>query len=486
MSPQPTYTTSNGCPVFNPYSSQQIGTPGPLLLQDHHLLDLMAHFDRERIPERVVHAKGSGAFGEFECTDDVSDITCAKFLTKGKKTPLLTRFSTVGGEQGSPDTARDPRGFSVKLYTEEGIIDWVYNNTPVFFIRNPSKFPLFIHTQKRNPQTGRKDANMFWDFLVNNPESLHQVMVLMSDRGTPASFRHQHGYSGHTYKWVKEDGSFVYVQIHLLSDLGFKTISNEESVKRAGENPDCDREDLFESIQKGDYPTWTCYVQTMTPEQAEKLDFSVFDLTKVWPKKDFPLRRFGRFTLNKNPSNFFAEIEQAAFSPSNTVPGWEPSADPVLQSRLFSYPDTHRHRLGPNFFQIPVNRCPVAHNPFIRDGFMSVDGNYGSEPNYPSSFYPLAYKKNAVPGVTGSQHEVWSATASTFHWADDGDHRQPAALWNVLKNTGQDEALIHNVSGHASAACPEMQKKVCEYFGKASPEIANRLARALGVSTERL
>lgn len=299
----------------------------------------------------------------------------------GKKTPCVARFSTVGGEKGSPDTARDPRGFSVKFYTDEGNHDWVFNNTPVFFIRDPSKFPVFIHTQKRNPQTNLKDATMFWDYLSQNQECIHQIMHLFSDRGTPYSYRHMNGYSGHTFKWVKEDGSFVYVQIHMKTDQGNKTFTNAEAGEMAGSNPDWNTQDLFESIEKGDYPSWTCYVQVLTPEQAEKFKWNIFDLTKVWPQGEVPLRPFGKFTLNKNPENYFAEIEQAAFSPSHLVPGVEPSNDPVLQSRLFSYPDTHRHRLGVNYQQIEVNKPLNAFNPFQRDGAMAMNRNLGANPN---------------------------------------------------------------------------------------------------------
>lgn len=471
----PVYTTSNGCPVSNPLAAQRVGTNGPLLLQDFHLIDLLAHFDRERIPERVVHAKGSGAYGYFEVTDDVSDLTCADFLNKvGKRTRVFTRFSTVGGEKGSADAARDPRGFSTKFYTEEGNIDWVYNNTPVFFIRNPSKFPIFIHTQKRNPETNLKDANMFWDYLANNQEAAHQLMQLFSDRGTPASYREMNGYSGHTYKWVKKDGSFVYVQIHLITDQGIRNLNAAQSLKLQGENPDHAQQDLFENIARGNAPSWTCYVQTMTPKQAESAPFSVFDLTKVWPHQDYPLRRFGKLVLNENPKNYFAEVEQAAFSPSHTVPGIEPSADPVLQSRLFSYPDTHRHRLGVNYQQIPVN-CPLhAFNPFQRDGSGTVNGNAGSFPNYPSSFIPMEYKQ--VP--LQDNHEQWVGTAVNFHWTasvEQGDYKQAASLWNVFKKTGQDSNFIGNVSGHLKDANPVTQDQVFDMFTKVSPELGQRL-----------
>lgn len=477
------YSTTNGCPVYSPYASNQIGKPGPLVFDNHHLFDLLGHFDRERIPERVVHAKGAGAHGYFEVTDDVSDIATAKFLLGvGKKTPLFARFSTVGGESGSADSLRDPRGFSIKLYTEEGNIDWVYNNTPIFFIRNPSKFPLFIHTQKRNPQTHLKDPTVFWDYFVQNQEAVHQVMILFSDRGTPNGVRHMHAYSGHAYKWIKPDGSFNYVQVHLKTDQGIKNFTQDESVKVAGENPDHSISDLFDSIESGNYPSWTCYVQVMSPEEAEKQDFSIFDLTKVWPQDKFPLRRFGKFTLNKNPENYFAEVEQAAFSPSNTVPGWEPSADPVLQSRLFSYPDTHRHRLGPNFFQIPVNRCPYANNPFIRDGLMNVTGNYGSEPNYPSSLKPLVYSQSKL--ITPSSQkdsELWRGHAEAFHWDMTGpdDYKQAAKLWEVFGKTNQQDSFISNVAGHLTNANPKVQKGVFEMFGRVNPEIADRLEKAV-------
>uniref|UniRef100_A0A060T260 Catalase n=1 Tax=Blastobotrys adeninivorans TaxID=409370 RepID=A0A060T260_BLAAD len=475
MSSKKVYTTSNGCPVTDPYAAQRVGSNGPLLLQDHHLIDLLSHFDRERIPERVVHAKGSGAYGEFEATDDVSDICSAGFLKKGTKTRAFTRFSTVGGEKGSPDAARDPRGFSTKLYTQDGVIDWVYNNTPIFFIRNPTKFPLFIHTQKRNPQTNLKDATMFWDYLVNNQESVHQLMHLFSDRGTPASYRHMNGYSGHSYKWINAKGEFVYVQIHLISDQGIKNLTNDEAGKISGDNPDHAQQDLFESIEKGEYPSWTCYVQTMTPEQAEKAPFSVFDLTKVWPHKDYPLRKFGKLTLNKNPENYFADVEQAAFSPSHTVPGWEPSADPVLQSRLFSYNDTQRYRLGVNYQQIPVN-CPyAAHNPFQRDGYMTVNGNYGAEPNYPSSFEPLEYKDVDIH----ANHEKWVGQVTRQNWyakVEDGDYKQAEGLWHVLgKQPGQQDNFVYNVAVHVQAARPETQDRVFDMFSTVNQELGRRI-----------
>lgn len=468
----PTYTNSQGCPIPEPFATQKVGQHGPLLLQDFNLIDSLAHFDRERIPERVVHAKGSGAYGVFEVTDDITDICSSKmFEHVGKKTRTFTRFSTVGGESGSADTARDPRGFSTKFYTEEGNLDWVYNNTPVFFIRDPSKFPHFIHTQKRNPETNLKDANMFWDYLCNNPESIHQVVILFSDRGTPASYREMNGYSGHTYKWSTKDGNWHYVQVHMISDQGNKGLTNEEATELAGTNPDHAQEDLFKNIAKGNFPSWTCYIQTMTPEQAKQAPFSVFDLTKVWPHKDYPMRRFGKLTLNENPKNYFAEVEQAAFSPSHTVPYQEASADPVLQSRLFSYPDTHRHRLGTNYSQIPVN-CPVAsqvYAPHIRNGAMTVNGNLGSTPNYVSSFNPMQFREFSQQ----QDQEVWTGAACPFHWkATDAEYTQATALYHVLaKYPNQQRNLAHNVAVHAAGADPSVQDRVFELFTRVHPDL---------------
>lgn len=476
----PPFTNSNGCPIPDPFASQRVGQHGPLLLQDFNLIDSLAHFDRERIPERVVHAKGSGAHGYFEVTDDITDVCSAKFLdTVGKKTKVFTRFSTVGGESGSADAARDPRGFSTKLYTEEGNLDLVYNNTPVFFLRDPTKFPHFIHTQKRNPETHLKDANMFWDYLVNNEESAHQVTILFSDRGTPATLREMNGYSGHTYKWSTKDGKWVYVQVHFISDQGIRNLTNEEAGALSGSNPDHAQEDLFKEIAKGNFPSWTCYIQTMTAEQAKAADFSVFDLTKVWPHKEYPMRRFGKLVLNENPKNYFAEVEQAAFSPAHTVPYMEPSADPVLQSRLFSYPDTHRHRLGPNYTQIPIN-CPVAgtvYNPHMRDGAMNVNGNLGSTPNYYSSTHGFQTKEFKLQ----EEQEVWTGAACPFHWkATDADFKQATALYNTLaRYPNQQKNLAHNVVAHASAADIPIQDKVIKYFSKVHPDLGKAIEKGL-------
>ena len=337
-------------------------------------------------------------------------------------------------------------------------------------------------TQKRDPQTNLKDPNMFWDYLTNNPESLHQVMYLFSERGTPASWRTMNGYSGHTYKWYNAKGEWKYVQVHFIARQGVHNLNNEQAGKLAGENPDHNTQDLFEAIEKGDYPVWDCYVQSMTLEESKKLPFSIFDLTKVWPHGDFPLRHFGRFVLNENPSNYFAEVEQVAFSPSNTVPSMQPSNDPVLQSRLFSYPDTHRHRLGANFHQIPVN-CPLKSGyfaPQIRDGAMCVDGNLGSTPNYAGAYNcPVQYK--AAAQLAPGHEEKYHDEVVPYQWEiTDYDFVQPGKLWDVLgKTSGEQEALVHNVAGHVQAAKPFIQERVCEYFSKANPVIGKLIKEEL-------
>ncbi|CAL1711221.1 unnamed protein product [Somion occarium] len=472
------YTTSTGAPVAEPYAVQKIGQIGPLLLQDFHHIDLLAHFDRERIPERV-HAKGAGAHGYFEVTDDITDLTCAALFNKvGNKAPTTVRFSTVGGESGSADSARDPRGFAIKIKTEEGNLDWVFNNTPVFFLRDPSKFPHFIHTQKRDPQTHLKDADMFWDYLSLNPESIHQVMILFSDRGTPNGYHHMHGYSGHALKFVNAAGKFTYVQIHFRKDGGFKTLDNNQATKLAGENPDYGLQNLFEDIENGKPPSWTVYVQTMTPEQAEQYRYNILDLTKIWPHSQFPLRRIGKMVLDRNPENYFAEIEQAAFSPSHLVPGIEPSTDPVLQSRLFSYPDTHRHRLGPNYNQLPVNApiVPVAN--FQRDGFMAIN-NQKFRPNYQSSLLPLTYKPKVYENA---QHELWLGYANAdLSYLTELDFEQPRALWEKVFDNTQKDHFVSNVAGHISGVkSPEVKARQLSVFAAVSQDLSDRIAKAIG------
>ena len=337
----------------------------------------------------MVHAKGAGAHGFFEVTADMSKYCKAAFLNKvGKRTPLFLRFSTVAGERGAADTDRDPRGFAVKFYTEEGNFDMVGNNTPVFFIRDPMKFPDFIHSQKKTAQTNLRDPNAMWDFWSLVPESIHQITILFSDRGTPDGYRHMNGYSSHTYKWINAAGETHYIKLHFKTEQGIKNFTADEAAELAKKDPDYATRDLFDQIEKGNHPSWRVCVQVMPAADAAKYKWNIFDVTKIWPQSDYPLIQFGRMTLNRNPQNYFAEVEQSAFAPTHTVPGIEPSEDKMLQGRLFSYPDTHRHRLGANYTQIPIN-CPYrarTHH-YQRDGPMTVNGNHGPGPNYePNSF----------------------------------------------------------------------------------------------------
>ena len=481
------YSTSNGVPMPHPYETQRAGSNGPLLLQDFHLIDLLSHFDRERIPERVVHAKGSGAHGVFKCTKPMDDICQADLFSQaGKECPVTVRFSTVGGESGSHDLARDPRGFSVKFRTEDGNWDMVANNTPVFFLRDAAKFPHFIHTQKRHPSTHlthADDSTMFWDYLSQNPESVHQVMILMGDRGIPKGYRFMNGYAGHTLKLVNKNGEWVYGQMHMKSNQGIQFVTQQDSFNYG---PDFSQKDLYEAIEKGDYPSWTVSWQTMTAKEAEevweKQGINVFDLTHVWPQKQFPLREVGTFTLNENAVNYFAEIEQVAFNPAHLVPGLEPSADPVLQSRLFSYPDTHRHRIGVNYQQLPVNASRTQHKVanFQRDGQMAFY-NQGSRPNYLSSIEPISFKKRTVD--LDKVHGEFTDKAVTFlSEIRPEDFNAPRALWEKVFDDGAKERFINNVSGHMeNCHGEEIIKRQIAIFREVSNDIATRLEKATGV-----
>jgi catalase len=367
-------------------------------------------------------------------------------------------------------------------------LDWVFNNTPVFFIRDPAKFPQFIHTQKRNPQTHLKDPDAFWDYLSQNPESIHQIMILFSDRGTPDGYHQQHGYSGHTFKWLKDDGSFVYVQVHLRADGGFKTLDDATALKLSGENPDYGIEHLFNAIESGKFPSWTVYIQTMTPEQAEKFRYNILDLTKVWPHREYPLRPIGKFVLNENPQNYFAEIEQAAFSPSHLIPYIEPSADPVLQSRLFSYPDTHRHRLGTNYQQFPVNAPIVPIVNFQRDGAGTFISQ-GSLPNYQSSINPLKYagRKGGIDSsIRDHKRQALHETFVGGAWRDlseitELDFEQPRALWSKVWNDKERETYVQNVSGHfKNVKSSEVKARQLSVWAAVDQGLSDRIATAIG------
>jgi catalase len=480
-----TLTTSFGMPVADDQNTMTAGKRGPALMQDIHLLEKLAHFDRERIPERVVHAKGAGAYGYFEVTHDVTKYTRAKFLSKvGKRTDLFVRFSTVGGEKGSADSERDPRGFAVKFYTEEGNYDFVGNNTPVFFIRDPLKFPDFIHTQKRHPAKNIKDANMFWDFLSLTPESVHQVTVLFSDRGTPKSYRNMNGYSGHTYMWYNDKGEYFWVKIHFITEQGIQNLTREEAGRLAGEDPDQATRDLYESIERGDHPAWKVYVQIMTPEQVEKYRFDSFDITKVWAHGDVPLQPFGRMVLNRNPENYFADVEQAAFSPGNFVPGIGPSPDKMLQGRLFSYHDTHRHRLGPNYHLLPVNAPKAApENSYQRDGSMRVDANGGGGPNY----YPNSFEgPEPNPQVGAPPIDVSGMAARHSYTLTDDDFVQAGNLYrNVMTDQDRDH-LIGNIVSHLGNAEKRIQLRQTAIFYKADEEYGSRVAEGLKLDVSQI
>jgi catalase len=450
-------------------------------MQDVHLLEKLGHFDRERIPERVVHAKGAGAHGYFEVTADVTPYTRAAFLSEvGKKTEVFVRFSTVGGEKGSADAERDPRGFAIKFYTEDGNYDMTGNNTPVFFIRDPLKFPDFIHTQKRNPKTNLKDPDMFWDFLSLTPESSHQVMVLFSDRGTPATYRNMNGYSSHAYVWTNAAGEQFYVQYHFKTDQGIKNFTAAEADAMKSADPDHATRDLFEAIERGEYPSWTLEMQIMPVVEAETYRFDVLDITKVWPHADYPPMVIGKLVLDRNPENYFAETEQSAFNPSNFVPGIGPSADKMLQARLFSYHDTHLHRLGANYHLLPINspkHAPEAS--YQRDGAMRSDANGGPGPNYwPNSFGgPAPDPIAADPGMALS-----GTIGRTPYPHPNDDYVQPRALFRDVMTDQDRDHLISNIVGHLSGAQERIQLRQCAVFHKVDPEYGTRVAEGVGVS----
>ena len=388
MSDQKNLTTSVGAPVPDNENVLTAGPRGPMLLQDVWFLEKLAHFDREVIPERRMHAKGSGAFGTFTVTGDITRYTkAAMFSGIGKKTDLLVRFSTVAGERGAADAERDIRGFAIKFYTEEGNWDLVGNNTPVFFLRDPLKFPDLNHAIKRDPRTNMRSARNNWDFWTSLPEAFHQVTVVMSDRGIPSSYRHMHGFGSHAFSMLNADNERVWVKFHLKTQQGIKNLTDAEAEAIIAKDRESHQRDLYESIERKDFPRWTMYIQVMTQEQAKACPFNPFDLTKVWPHGDYPLMEVGVLELNRNPDNYFAQIEQAAFNPANVVPGIGFSPDKMLQGRLFSYGDAQRYRLGVNHNQIPVNapRCPF--HSYHRDGMMRVDDNAGSTLGYEPNSY---------------------------------------------------------------------------------------------------
>jgi Catalase len=480
-----TMTTAFGHPVGNDLNSATAGPRGPVLMQDVHLLEKLSHFDRERIPERVVHAKGAGAYGYFEVTADVTKYTKAAFLSKvGKKTDVFARFSTVGGEKGSADAERDPRGFAIKFYTEEGNYDMTGNNTPVFFIRDPLKFPDFIHTQKRDPATNLKSPTMAWDFWSLTPESIHQVTILFSDRGTPATYRNMNGYSSHTYKWYNAKGEYFWVQYHFKTDQGIRNLTGPEAAEMCGKDPDHATRDLYDAIARGEHPSWTLEMQILTPKQAETFGWDIFDITKVWPHKEVPPMTVGKLVLNRNPENYFAEVEQAAFNPSNLVPGIGVSPDKMLQGRLFSYHDTHLHRLGPNYHLIPVNQPKHApENNYQRDAAMRVDANGGGGPNY----WPNSFDGPAPDGVSLEPDIPLAGEGGRHEFAhENDDFVQPGNLYrHVMKE--QDRAnLVSNILGSLGTVPKPIQLRQCALFYKADEDYGTRVGKGLGLDMAKV
>ncbi|MEU0597847.1 catalase [Streptomyces sp. NPDC006393] len=475
-------TTESGAPIADNQNSASAGIGGPLLLQDQHLLEKLARFNRERIPERVVHARGSGAFGRFEVTDDVTGFTHADFLGEiGKRTEVFVRFSTVADSLGGADAVRDPRGFAVKFYTEEGNYDLVGNNTPVFFIKDPIKFPDFIHSQKRDPFTGRTEPDNVWDFWAHSPEATHQVTWLMGDRGIPASYRHMNGYGSHTYQWTNAKGEAFFVKYHFKTDQGIRCLTSEQAAELAGKDPNSHQTDLLQAIERGVHPSWTLYVQIMPAADAADYRFNPFDLTKIWSHRDYPLQRVGRLVLDRNPDNVFAEVEQAAFSPNNFVPGIGPSPDKMLQGRLFAYADAHRYRLGVNHTQLAVNApkaVPGGANNYGRDGLMASNSQGRHARNYEPNSYdgpvetgrPLSAPL-AVTGHTGT-HEA------PLHTKDD-DFFQAGELYRLMSED-EKQRLVANIAGGLSQVSRnDVIEKNLAHFHAADPEYGRRVEEAV-------
>ena len=480
---KPVTTTNAGIPVSSDEYSATLGPDGPTLLQDNYLIEKMAQFNRERVPERVVHAKGTGAFGYFEVTEDVTQWTRAAFLNKvGKRTPLVIRLSTVAGEQGYPDTDRDPRGFAIKFYTEEGNYDLVCNHTPVFFVRDAIKFQDFIHSQKRMPDTGLRSNNAQWDFWSLSPETAHQVTVLMSDRGTPRTLRHINGYSGHTYMWINANGERFWVKYHFKTEQGIQNFTDAEAKAMWAKDLDWHRRDLREAIQRKDYPSWRLEMQIMPFEDAATYRFNPFDLTKVWPHKDYPPITIGRMVLDRNPENFFAQVEQAAFDPSNFVPGIGPSPDKMLLGRLFSYADTHRYRIGTNYNQLPVNAPLAEVHSYSKDGSMTYRHN-GNQPVYaPNSYGGPKANPQRYPEPSWFASGEIMRSAYTLR-ADDNDFVQAGNLYRDVMSETDREHLVNNIVTHMSQGVERFiqERAVSTYWYQVDPDLGARVAKGLGL-----
>jgi catalase len=480
MNERTVLTTDAGAPVADNEHSQTAGAAGPTLLQDHHLIEKLARFDRERIPERVVHARGSGAFGYFEVTADVARWTKAAFLQPvGRRTEVFVRFSIVTLEAGSADTFRDPRGFAIKFYTEEGNYDLVGNNTPIFFIRDAIKFPDFIHSQKRDPRTHLLSADNAWDFFAHSPEATHQFTWLFGDRGIPRSYRHMDGFGAHTFGWTNAAGEAFWVKYHFKTTQGIECLSAEESTRLAGEHPDHHHADLFDAIERGEHPSWTLKVQVMPVAAAARAKIDPFDVTKVWPYAEHPLIEVGRLVLDRNPANYFAEVEQAAFNPANFVPGIGPSSDRLLQGRLFSYGDAQRYRLGINHTLLPVNRPhATTARTYGRDGAMRCDENGGAATNYEpnSRGGPVQTDQPAsaplpVSGVGGAQ-------APPLRPGDD-DFAQAGALYRLMREEEKTRLVAALAASLAPVTRPDTLERCLGHFRNADADFGQRLEAAV-------
>ena len=475
MSEQPNLTTSGGNPIGDNQNSLTAGERGPLFIQDYQLIEKLAHQNRERIPERVVHAKGSGAYGTFTVHHDITKYTKAQIFAEiGKQTEVFARFSTVAGEAGAADAERDVRGFSVKFYTEEGNWDLVGNNTPVFFIRDPYKFPDFIHTQKRHPKTNLRNPVAVWDYWSQSPEAMHQITILMSDRGIPQSYRYMNGYGSHTFSFINKDNERFWVKFHLKTQQGHKYWTNEEAAKIIGQDRESSQRDLYEAIERGEFPKWTLKVQIMPEADADKTPYNPFDLTKVWPHKDYPLIEVGVLELNRNPTNYFAEVEQSAFSPSNIVSGIGFSPDKVLQARLFSYPDAHRYRVGTHYQNLPVNkpRCPV-HN-YHKDGAMRYEIPNPDHYYEPNSFGGPTedHKYNEPPLKISGDGDRYN------HRQGNDDYTQAGNLFRIF-DEGQKQRLFMNIAESMQGVPQEIVNRQSLHFDKADPEYAAGVRKAL-------
>ncbi len=470
-------TNDFGNIVADNQNSLSAGAKGPLLLQDYLLLEKLAHQNRERIPERTVHAKGSGAYGELIITEDISKYTKAKVLQKNEVTPLFLRFSTVAGEAGAADAERDVRGFAIKFYTKEGNWDLVGNNTPTFFIRDPYKFPDFIHTQKRDPRTHLRSANAAWDFWTLCPESLHQVTILMSDRGIPASYRNVNGYGSHTYSLINDKGERFWVKFHFKTKQGIKTLTNKEAEALIAKDRESHQRDLYNAIEKGDFPKWAVKIQVLAENEADKLGFNPFDLTKVWPHSIVPLIEIGEMVLNKNPQNYFNEVEQAAFSPSNIVPGIGFSPDKMLQGRIFSYPDAQRYRIGTNYHLLPVNRARSEVNTYNVAGAMNSDTYKNGAAYYEPNSYSDSPKEDKIYLEPDLNLE---GVAQRYAPLDDDFYTQPRALFNLM-NENQKAQLFGNIAASMDGVEKAIIDRALKHFEKISPDYAKGVKKALGL-----